>query len=502
MSDREQFERKFEEWVLTHPLQTGYSGDLQDFISEQTIKLCRTTLEASNRIIVSQDRLANRIDESVLALRDISNGLEDLNALFEWGFSELIWQLEQQRETLKDILDILQAPLDTQAKELKKRAEEALKNGWIDDALQDFLESEKRNRYDFTIHQYIGNIYFGKKKPNEALEYYRKAEKYARPYSSYYASVSLLHIGLIRYLQGDFKKAYEATLEALKLHPRLYEAHYQHSQYCALLVRTDEALEHLKRAILGDRYYLAKAISEKNFDAIKERIRSLGRKLAAKARALATSEINRTQDSIHYAESLGVPRSVLRKAHEMLLEAEIFLARESLFDYWDTMSLAYRAQRKIENSSSQFLSEQIRKVEDNIRQQKDRISQEVVNRKATDRYIVSFVVFLLVAILTLSVGYNYSLSQRPYIPDWWWPIGTFILSVVLLIVPFTVANIFFSAFPSISTTYYRSKERRLTSKRLGLDESTLSKFKDSFSRIKNNMDARIQNPIVKTLELR
>ena len=42
-------------------------------------------------------------------------------------------------------------PLDIQAKERKKRAEEAFANRWIDDAEEEFLESEKLNKFDFSI---------------------------------------------------------------------------------------------------------------------------------------------------------------------------------------------------------------------------------------------------------------------------------------------------------------------------------------------------------------
>jgi tetratricopeptide (TPR) repeat protein len=165
-----------------------------------------------------------------------------------------------QTETLTGILKVLQAPLDTQAKELRRRAERAYTNGWIDDALEDFLESEKKNRYDFTVHLSLGNIYlFHKRDPKKALEYYGKAAKYAEPYSPYHAALALLHIGLIRYLQGDFQKAYEATSKALKISPTFFEAHYQHAQYCAILGKHDEAIKHLKIAIRGNRYYCVKA---------------------------------------------------------------------------------------------------------------------------------------------------------------------------------------------------------------------------------------------------
>ncbi len=48
------------------------------------------------------------------------------------------------------------ALLNTQAKERRKRAEEAFANGWIDDADEDFLESEKLNKFNLSIHINLG----------------------------------------------------------------------------------------------------------------------------------------------------------------------------------------------------------------------------------------------------------------------------------------------------------------------------------------------------------
>lgn len=247
------FERRLEDWRATHPSRWIATTDrtaAAEFISKQAQKIVSAQLESADRIIVSQERVADGIDKVVLGIARVADGLESLASAFDWGLSEMIWHLEQQRAVLIEILKVLQAPLDTQAKELRKRAEDAYRNGWIDDALEDFLESEKKNRYDFTVHQSLGNIYlFHKMDPDRALEYYEKAAKYATPQSPYHASLALLHMGLIHYLQADFEKTYQMTSQAIELSPDLCEAHYQHAQYCALLGKHDEAIDHLGKAV-------------------------------------------------------------------------------------------------------------------------------------------------------------------------------------------------------------------------------------------------------------
>ncbi|MBA7620958.1 hypothetical protein ES703_28314 [subsurface metagenome] len=369
------FERRLEEWELAHPRQwisvTG-GRDLANFISDQTNKIVKAQLKAADRIIVSQDRIADELSVISSELLDISGGIEEIQTTLDWGFSEVIWQLELQTEVIKNILKVIQAPLDTQAKELKERADEAYRNRWIDDALEDFLESEKKNRYDFTIHQSLGNIYlFHKKSPEKALEYYEKAKKYAVPYSLHRASLALLHIGLVKYLQEDFQSAYETTLEAIKLSPNFYEAHFQHAQYCANLGKYDESIDHLWEAIKGNRYYCVKADSEKDFNVMKGKLRSFFGKLQNKAKNKAKSEVKIAQELVQDAESYGVsttdkPSEVTNKfeaAKRKLNEAETLLKRGSLFDCWDATYKALVAQKMATDASIKFLSEQILEVE-------------------------------------------------------------------------------------------------------------------------------------------
>jgi hypothetical protein len=89
----------------------------------------------------------------------LSDGIEKLGADFNLLMGDVIWKLELQNNLLTSIVQTLQAPLDTAAKELRRRAEDPYQNGWHEESLVDFLESEKKNYQDFTVHRSIGNIY-------------------------------------------------------------------------------------------------------------------------------------------------------------------------------------------------------------------------------------------------------------------------------------------------------------------------------------------------------
>jgi tetratricopeptide (TPR) repeat protein len=182
---------------------------------------------ASNEAIAELTSQANSILEA--GLSDISNniasgfsglayGIQELCFGIDDGFREVSYKLDLQNETLKAIKEILERPLDTQAKELRKRAEHAYLNNWFDEAEKDLLESEKKNYQDFIALHILGNIYYHHKKNyQKALEYFQKAAKYAAPQSKIYACKALICAAEVYYKRGDFEDAYKSTKKAMEL---------------------------------------------------------------------------------------------------------------------------------------------------------------------------------------------------------------------------------------------------------------------------------------------
>lgn len=369
------FEKNYQEWKAEHPTRspdrwvvTTGRREAARFISEQANKIREAQFQAADDIITSQEQTRNELKAEISSgVDDIVNGLEGMKSTFEWGFSELVWQIEKQRGTLQEILETLQKPLDTQAKELKKRAERAYENGWFDDALQDFLESEKKSKYDFTVHQNLGNIYFfHKAQPDKALKYYEKAAKYAKPESAFHASFALLHVGLIEYLRENFNKAYEATSKAIELSPELQEARYEHAKYCTKVGEYEEALGHLKTVISNDRYYAVKANLEEDFNVMKPKLLSLFGNLRDDARNQAKLEVEKAEKLIQYAESHGSKDYTISKfeiAKETLEEAGDLYQKNSLFDYVGASHRAKAAQKIAKDSSIKAIETQISEVE-------------------------------------------------------------------------------------------------------------------------------------------
>jgi tetratricopeptide (TPR) repeat protein len=310
-------------------------------ISKSTKAMIGAQITSTNAILSSQERISEGIDNLSYGIDRVEHGIAGLQAAFEWGISEVVWQIEQNRKILRTILAVLSAPLDTQAKELRKRAEGAYANGWFEDALEDFLESETKNRYDFSIHISIGMIYlFQKIDKDKALEYFDKAIKYAKPNSGYHTSFALLHKGLIKRDIGLIEEAEMCASEAVELSPDFAEAIYQNAQYNALLAKSEKSVKLLKRAIELDVNYCEKILHEKDFEKIGPSINNLFVQLrdkeSAKARekfALISKRIDKFDSLLHEItsqESVEAENKDLRICLDRIQE---LMRRNSYRDY-------------------------------------------------------------------------------------------------------------------------------------------------------------------------
>ena len=337
-------------------IQLGKAVEVQTkAISKQTEALIAAQIASANEIISSQERIEEGIDKVAYGIGMVAEGMSGLKAAFEWGISEVVWQIEQNRAVLKDILGVLIAPLDTQAKELRRRAEDAYANGWFKEALEDFLESEKKNKYDFLVHISIGMIYLFRKIDKEkALEYFDKAIKYAKPKSPYHASFALLHKALIKRDFGLIEEAEICTDEAVKLYNASAEALYQNAQYNALLNKPDKAIPLLKKAIETDVNYCEKIQNEKDFEKVRDDINNLFTELrdkqGEKARGRYTI-LRKKQDAFNdlineirnywsvETWSIGINDEEVKEVKNCLRRIEELIRRNSYRDYLEACTL-------------------------------------------------------------------------------------------------------------------------------------------------------------------
>lgn len=242
------------------PLYSNYASQNEYFFEKEFSRLIDSEARNTNNIIAGNKELAIELRSQIEVFSgNISRSIHDSNKILDARLVDLIWLIEQQGNemisALNKIGQMLSKPNATEAKEFRDRGNEAYRNGWYKEAEQEYLKSIEKNPYDFSVYHSLGNIYLfntdkldnQQKKENhqQAAECYRKAIKYAEPYSKDFAVFSSIHLAQSYNLLHDFASAYKVTLNLTRQFPDFLEARYLHAQYCVLLGKNDEALQNI-----------------------------------------------------------------------------------------------------------------------------------------------------------------------------------------------------------------------------------------------------------------
>jgi tetratricopeptide (TPR) repeat protein len=293
-------------------------------------------------------------------------------------------QLRIQNRILEGILDQLDAihetlkhPLLTQARELSKIGMDRASKGLLQEGLEALLESAEKNRTDFLVQLQIGKLYlYGQNATDNVIdlpkaeEHLRLASRYSNseishlPDAAKYCAEAFLHAAIACYAQANEKwlakdvdsvrcfteQALELSKQATQVYPQLAEAFYHHSKCAALLGDGETAVNSLKTAILTDRKYCLKADADRDFDGVRDNVRTLEESLYNEAKEKANNAYQSSYQS--YRQNLNQILSDLpsdtRKEGEMICkQIEFLIAADTYFDYLDALSEIRQAENKL-----------------------------------------------------------------------------------------------------------------------------------------------------------
>jgi hypothetical protein len=391
-------------------------------INQQTRAMIATQMATANNVIASQERIAAGIDAVTFGVQRVAKGIYELKSAFEWGISEVVWQIEQNREVLKSIEEGIWSPFDAQARNRKKQAQEAYEYGWIDEAEEYFLESEKIVKTDFSVHISLGMIYlFHKIEKEKALTYFEKAAKYAKPKSTFHTSYAILRQALIKFDFGKVNEAEKLSSEAIELCPDFAEALYQNSQYNAQLSNKKKSLWALNKAIQLDKYYALKASNDTMFDPIRSEMDKLfigitDRELKHCENLLnkfcnVKGQINKIIEELAGKESNGIAKIAFNQEIE---EINKLLKRRSYFDALD-------AKQKIKSTSlkgNKSLVDIKRAISNRIKnfeQQIAKLEIDSENKAERQKSILSFIINICVISISIALGFKSCIAFDDYV---------------------------------------------------------------------------------------
>ena len=302
-------------------------GAMKTILKDQTDAMIAAQMLSVDEIISSQDISEEAIQEISYSIKNVGLGMSGLKAAFEWGISDVVWCIEKDTEELSDVLMNIYRVPDGKMDHLRHKADDAFAMGDMAGAMEMFAEIELLIKDDFSICISYGMIYlFHKIDKEQALVYFDRAIKYARPYSTYYTSYALLYKGLIKRDLGLIEEAEKCSSEAIRLSPGLTEAMYQNAQYNALLNRPEKAITLLKKAIKEDLVYCLKILWEQDFRQISAEIAQLYEEI----RDGKNEQINETLEEVKKNVTLltGAVKGVKKLGYSVPDESSVEMLEE------------------------------------------------------------------------------------------------------------------------------------------------------------------------------
>ena len=357
-------------------------------VSEQTRTIVASNEALSRAFQQGFDHVNNTLAEGFgmvgRQLDAVNQGIEELGAIFEYGLGLLIEQVVIQNQLLSDVLEkldamhqTLQTPTLTQAREFYNIGRQRLNKGFLDKALEAFLQAEAKNDTDFLIQSALGHLYlYGLNEDCnvvdivKAEQHFRNAARYAKPEISQlpearkYCGEAYLHASIACYAQAHeeqhgvkqlsvdtlLQNAAKLAQQATEIYSPLGEGFYQYAKMQALLGDTPQALTSLTQAIKRDRNYCLKTDADRDFDAIRPQIFEVFEQLRQQAQDEARTALYDVQHLLdEYVFQSSEARQIQQDMTELIHQAEGLFPNGTYFDYLDIIAYPVQAQTRLDN---------------------------------------------------------------------------------------------------------------------------------------------------------
>jgi tetratricopeptide (TPR) repeat protein len=212
-------------------------------------------------------------------LDDVSQGIDSLNAKFDWGFGQMIAGIGRVNDTLQELVAIAKTPTATWSFEQYEIARDAIRRGLYPEALEALLHAINGHgnhigyKLEFRFHYVLGILYLGDAENTDptildltkAESSFLTAARYAKTDYRKEAGVALTAAGWAAYCQGKLKEAEEYTRQAIAIYSQDGEAFYQLAKIQMHTNRASEAAPNLSRAIDTDPNYSIKSATDPDF---------------------------------------------------------------------------------------------------------------------------------------------------------------------------------------------------------------------------------------------
>lgn len=266
-------------------------------LNDQTKQLIASEKKVKEEVVKKIGHVAESIElvgnEICYKLSDINNSLVDLNATFNWGFSEMLTSMGLINDSLESLIQIATTPAQTWAYEQFEIARDAYRKELYEEALEyidkaiNGYKSNAGYKIEYRFHFLKGVIHLGSFKNSslkiinsqKAEESFINAYRYSKSDFPNEASKSLLNAGWAAYCQGEMKRAREHTQQSLQIDSKLANGFFQLAKIELHLNILDSGIQNLKSAIELDRLFAIKATNDRDIMKFNKDVYGLLKKL-------------------------------------------------------------------------------------------------------------------------------------------------------------------------------------------------------------------------------
>lgn len=381
-------------------------------IQEMAIGIRSDIRESTYAVVASQEMLANTFKQ----------GFNDVKNVLDLGLSLLGNKIdvlsEEVSSKLDQIQDILNNPRLTESRELYRQALISYRKGFYEEALEDCVGAVEKNKTDFISWYLLGLIYlYGAGENgnvidiNKAEASFFNAAKYIKPdipkseEAKLLASEIYYNLGLSRLIKSNdylienkiddsnakLLEAEKASYISYQLSKENLLAAYEQAKELHFLGKSEDSLKILEELIQIEKNFAIKAINDKNFESMWDKIENLVEKLRKKICQTITEKIEST--IIFYEKKIKDDEEMAKyrlAKHNGKDNISVFLQKKDELqniymdiekkDYFALLSLHDRLQNDLKDFKN-FSSELIHDTKEDIKQKKEEERERELQKK-------------------------------------------------------------------------------------------------------------------------
>lgn len=366
--------------------QLGYLDYLADEAQQLPVMIdaqTREIISSAEALLRQQIALQDNLREGFEILDFKLSGISELNARFDWGFSNILSQIGGMRDSLADLVKASKTPVQTVAFNHFEIARDAFRKGLYKEALEELDKAIAGShispgyKLEWRFHHLRAVIRLGFANCDTTLVNLADAEsaflsaaRYAKTDFPMDAARSFLSAGWAAYCQGKMEESLAHTEQALTIDNHMGEAVFQTAKVLMAADRINDAFPFLKKAIDLDRLYALKAAGDGDFIKHEDALREFLISLRNEKYQIIFSKIKAAFDEVKDWRENTTEAAI----DDDLLKLEKFISKGNSWPLIDLIEFGQTAEisiSEIKKRASEFVSDYISQVKEALENVKE-----------------------------------------------------------------------------------------------------------------------------------